>query len=99
MVGILARCEGAVEGVGSRGAGAGSWRYVTGRTAQSPAPRSRGFRPMETCRISTLALNFQEVKAEVSKKKMLQKYVRSRYVYENKQKVDKMPGKKTDIYV
>ena len=33
------------------------------------------------------------------KKKMLKKYEQSRYVYENKQISDKMPGKKSDIYV
>ncbi len=33
------------------------------------------------------------------KKKMLEKYERSQYVYENKQISDKMPVKKSDIYV
>ena len=32
-------------------------------------------------------------------KKMLKKYVQSRYVYENKQISDKMPNKKSDIFV
>ncbi len=30
---------------------------------------------------------------------MLKKYEQSQYVYENKQIWDKMPGKKSDIYV
>jgi hypothetical protein len=33
------------------------------------------------------------------KKKMLENDVRSRNVYENKGNTDKMPGKKSDIYV
>jgi hypothetical protein len=33
------------------------------------------------------------------KKRCYKKYVRSRNVYENKQISDKMPGKKSDIYV
>jgi hypothetical protein len=36
---------------------------------------------------------------EYCKKKMLKKCVRSRYVYENKQISDKMPEKKSDIFV
>jgi hypothetical protein len=32
-------------------------------------------------------------------KKMLKKYIRSRYVYENKQISDKMPAKNSDIFV
>ena len=34
-----------------------------------------------------------------AEKKMLEKYERSHYVYENKQISYKMPGKKSDIYV
>ena len=52
---------------------------------------------METRRISTLTLNFQEVQAEYSKKKMFKKCDRSRYVYENKQKSDKTADKKSGI--
>ena len=35
----------------------------------------------------------------ILQKKMLKKYDRSRYVHENKQISDTMPGKKSDIYV
>ena len=42
---------------------------------------------------------FGKVRQGILQKKMLKKYVRSRYVYENKQISDKMPGKKSDIYV
>jgi hypothetical protein len=50
-----------------------------------------------TCRIPTLTLNFQEVQAKWPKEKMLEKYIGSRYVYENKQTLDKMPDEKSDI--
>jgi hypothetical protein len=47
----------------------------------------------------TLYQRLAEGSGEISAKKMLKKYVRSRYVYENKQISDKMPGKNSDIYV
>jgi len=42
---------------------------------------------------------FREDPAEIQQKKMLEKYVRSCYVYENKQISDKKPARKSDIYV
>jgi len=56
-------------------------------------------RTMATCRITILPLNFQKLQAGYPTKKMLKKWDRSRYVYENKQNSDKMPGEKSDIYV
>ena len=38
-------------------------------------------------------------RGEYCEKKMLKKDVGSRYVYENKQISDKLPGEKSDIYV
>ena len=38
-------------------------------------------------------------KVRHGRKKMLEKYVRSRNVYENKGSTDKMPGKNSDIFV
>lgn len=54
---------------------------------------------MATCRITNLTLNFQEVQAEYLAKKMLKRYERSRYLYENKQDLDNKSGGKSDIYV
>jgi len=42
---------------------------------------------------------FGKVCRACCKKKMLKKYEQSRYVYENKQISDKMPGEMSDIYV
>ena len=42
---------------------------------------------------------FATIREGELQKKMLEKDVRSRYVYENKQISDKMPGKNSDIYV
>ena len=42
---------------------------------------------------------FGKVWQGILQKKMLEKYVRSRNVYENKGIHDKMPGKKSDIFV
>jgi len=50
-------------------------------------------------RICRLINAFANVRRGTLQKKMLQKCVRSRYVYENKQISDKMPGKDSDIYV
>jgi hypothetical protein len=42
---------------------------------------------------------FGKVRQGILQKKMLEKYVRSRNVYENKGSTDKMPGKNSDIFV
>jgi hypothetical protein len=42
---------------------------------------------------------FGKIREGILQKKMLIKYVRSRYVYENKQISDRMPGNNSDIYV
>ncbi len=42
---------------------------------------------------------FGKVRQGYSRKKMLKNHERTRNVYENKQNSDKMPGKKSDIYV
>ena len=42
---------------------------------------------------------FGKVQQGILQKKMLEKYVRSRNVYENKGSLDRMPGKKSDPYV
>jgi len=42
---------------------------------------------------------FGKVRQGKQKKNMLEKYVRSRNVYENKGRTDKMPGKNSDIFV
>jgi hypothetical protein len=54
---------------------------------------------METCRIATVIPLVHDGQAGVLQKKMLKRYERSQYVYENKQNMDKMPGEKSDIYV
>ena len=41
---------------------------------------------------------FGKVQQGILQKKMLEKYVQSRNIYENKGNTDKMPGKNSDIY-
>ena len=48
---------------------------------------------------AALSMSSGRFGGEYSKKKMLEKDVRSRNVYENKGNTDKMPGKKSDIFV
>jgi hypothetical protein len=47
----------------------------------------------------TLYQRLMTAQLESMAKKMLKKYDRSQYVYENKQSADKMPGKNSDICV
>src|SRR5208282_5758433 len=55
-----------------------------------------GLRPTRICRLINV---FGKVGREYRKKKMLKKYERRQYVYENKQISDRMPAKKSDIFV
>jgi hypothetical protein len=50
-------------------------------------------------RMCRLINDFGKLRQGILQKKMLEKYVQSRNVYENKQTSGKMPGKKSDIYV
>jgi len=50
-------------------------------------------------RMSRLINAFGKIRQGVLQKKMLKKYERSQYVYENKQISDKLPGKNSDNYV
>jgi len=49
--------------------------------------------------MSRLINAFGKIRQGVLQKKMLKKYERSQYVYENKQISDKLPGKNSDNYV
>jgi len=46
-----------------------------------------------------LTHTFAGVGQGLYRKKMLKRYDRSQYVFENKQNIDKMPDKDSDIYV
>ncbi len=50
-------------------------------------------------RLSRLTHTFAGVRQGLHRKKMLKRYDRSRYVYENKQNMDKMPDEKSGIYI
>lgn len=54
---------------------------------------------LDFLRMCRLINTFEKIGEGCCKKKMLKKYVRSRYVIENKQISDRMPGIKSDIYV
>jgi hypothetical protein len=51
------------------------------------------------CRMWRLINAFGKIRQGILQKKMLEKYVRSRNVYENKGSADKMPGNNSAIFV
>jgi len=71
-----------------------SREWGIGVLKDSPAIKDFDFR-----RLCRLINAFGKVRKGILQIKMLKKYERSRYVYENNQIQDKMPGKKSDIYV
>ena len=76
-------------------------RVVNGGCGTQEMPHKKDISPamQDLTPVCRLINAFGKVRRGIREKKMLEKYERSQYMYENKEISDKMPGKKSDIYV